>query len=407
MSKQKSETGVYQLNNGYWAYRFIIKINGENKIQRRSKGLDGQPFKTQKQAARARSKAIEDEQIKAKLPQKKEMRKTTVQEIFKEYCEKGRNGKAFSTIKKQDSLWENHLKDRFGKQYIDEITLAEIQDYLAELYYVEGRAYSYVESFLKMFYLIYGQAYSRGYIEGDFYNKMCVNKDTKIHMPKMKIDEDTEIIYFRESEIKVLDQYFKGTNAETAYMLGKYCGLRINECYGLKWENVDLENGVITVDRQMFYHNGVIKLMPVKTRCAKRKIYLCEKLRLYLKKLQRLQENYKIELALQREQKQTFLEDIDGRMISSLDLVNTLPNGKIQTVNSMKYHTRLLKEKDDLIFKYHYLRHTYGTRLAVLNTPTHLLCNQMGHSGSHVTQRYYIAISEDGIQELKNNLECM
>lgn len=407
MSKQKSETGVYQLNNGYWAYRFIIKINGENKIQRRSKGLDGQPFKTQKQAAKARSKAIEEEQIKAKLPQKKEMRKTTVQEIFKEYCEKGRNGKAFSTIKKQDSLWKNHLKDRFGKQYIDEITLAEIQDYLAELYYVEGRAYSYVESFLKMFYLIYGQAYSRGYLEGDFYNKMCVNKDTKIHMPKMKIDEDTEIVYFRESEIKVLDQYFKGTNAETAYMLGKYCGLRINECYGLKWENVDLENGVITIDRQMFYHNSVIKLMPVKTRCAKRKIYLCEKMRLYLKKIQRLQENYKIELALQREQKQTFLEDIDGRMISSLDLVNTLPNGKIQTVNSMKYHTRLLKEKYDLIFKYHYLRHTYGTRLAVLNTPTHLLCNQMGHSGSHVTQRYYIAISEDGIQELKNNLECM
>ena len=407
MSKQKSETGVYQLNNGYWAYRFIIKINGENKIQRRSKGLDGQPFKTQKQAARARSKAIEDEQIKAKLPQKKEMRKTTVQEIFKEYREKGRNGKAFSTIKKQDSLWENHLKDRFGKQYIDEITLAEIQDYLAELYYVEGRAYSYVESFLKMFYLIYGQAYSRGYIEGDFYNKMCVNKDTKIHMPKMKIDEDTEIIYFRESEIKVLDQYFKGTNAETAYMLGKYCGLRISECYGLKWENIDFESGVITIDRQMFYYNGVIKLMPVKTRCAKRKIYMCEKLRLYLKKMHRLQENYKIELALQREQKQTFLEDIDGRMISSLDLVNTLPNGKIQTVNSMKYHTRLLKEKYDLIFKYHYLRHTYGTRLAVLNTPTHLLCNQMGHSGSHVTQRYYIAISEDGIQELKNNLECM
>lgn len=404
MSKQEF-AGVYQLKNGYWGFRYTVVLDGKRKEGKKTKNEDGKPFRTQKQAAKARELTIAKEKMQSQLPKQKTIRKTTVQEVFIEYCEKGRSGKAFSTIRKQDSLWENHLKDRFGKQYIDEITLAEIQDYLDELYHVEGRAYSYVESFLKMFYLIYGQAYSRGYIEGDFYNKMCVNKDTKIHMPKMKIDEDTDIVYFKEAELKILDEYFKGTNAETAYMLGKYCGLRINECYGLKWDKIDLENGVITIDRQMYYHNGVIKLMPVKTRCAKRKIYMCDKLKRYFEDLQRQRETYKTELVLQREQKQTLLEDTDGNKISSLDLVNALPNGKIQTVNSMKYHTRLLQEKHNLTFKYHYLRHTYGTRLAVLNTPTHLLCNQMGHSGSHVTQRYYIAISEDGIQELVSNLE--
>jgi len=404
MSKQ-NYTGVYQLDNGYWGYRYAIVINGKTKANKKVRDESGNPFKTQRQAANARKKAIEQEHINARLPQQKEILKITVQDIFKEYCEKGRSGKAFSTIRKQDSLWENHLKDRFGKKYIDEITLAEIQDYLEELYYIEGRAYSYVESFLKMFYLIYGQAYSRGYVEVNLYNKMCMNKDTKIHMPKMKIDEDTDIVYFKDKELKILDEYFKGTNAETAYMLGKYCGLRINECYGLKWDKIDLKAGTITIDRQMFYHNGVIKLMPVKTRCAKRTIYMCDKLKQYFTELIKQQENYKTELAGQREQKQTMLQDTDGNMISSLDLVNALPNGKIQTVNSMKYHTRLLQEKHNITFKYHYLRHTYGTRLAVLNTPTPLLCNQMGHSGSHVTQRYYIAISEDGIQELVSNLE--
>lgn len=58
MSKQNSETGVYQLDNGYWAYRFIIKVNGENKIQRRTKGSDGLPFKNQKQAATSRKSII-------------------------------------------------------------------------------------------------------------------------------------------------------------------------------------------------------------------------------------------------------------------------------------------------------------------------------------------------------------
>ena len=85
-------------------------------------------------------------------------------------------------------------------------------------------------------------------------------------------------------------------------------------------------------------------------------------------------------------------------------MVNTLPNGHIQTVNSMKYHSRELKKKG-INFKYHYLRHTYGTHLAVMNTPTHLLCNQMGHGSIHVTELYYIALSKEGIEVLKNNLE--
>lgn len=65
------------------------------------------------------------------------------------------------------------------------------------------------------------------------------------------------------------------------------------------------------------------------------------------------------------------------------------------------------KEKYHIDFKYHYLRHTYGTTLATLNTPEHLLCNQMGHSSSSVTHKYYVGISKQGIDELLKNLEMV
>lgn len=405
-----SETGfagVYQLENGYWGYRYAIVINGKRKEAKKLKNESGNPFKTAKQAAKARENAIAQEKSKALLPPQKTIIRKTVTEVYQEYCEKGRSGKAYTTIKKQDSLWNNHLCAKFGKRYIDEITAAEIQDYLEELYYTDNRAYSYTESFLKMFYLIFGQAYSRNYIDVDSYNRLCVNKDTKIHMPKLKIDDDLDIVSFDDKEIERLDSYFKGTNAETAYMLGKYCGLRINECYGLKWSNVDIKNGVITIDRQMQYQNGLIKLVSLKTRNAKRTIYMCSKLKEYFKMLKRQQEQDKKELALQRQQNQTFIQDLNGEMISSLELVNSLPNGKIQTVNSMKYHSRTLQGEHNILFKYHYLRHTYGTNLAALNTPEYLLCNQMGHSNSQVTHKYYVAISEKGIDELLKNLEKM
>lgn len=401
---QHNNIGVYQLPNGNWAYRFTQTVNGKRKNHKSVKDENGEPMKSQKAAIRARQLAMME--VEAKKNQKPK-RHVTFAEVYQEYCEKGRGGKAYTTIRKQDSLWNNHLAAKFGARFIDGISVAEVNDYLAELYYTEGRAYRYVEGFLKMFYLIFGQAYSRNYLDVDTYNKLCVNKDARISMPKMKIDEDTEIVAYSREQVEQLDDYFSGTNAETAYLLGRWCGLRINECYGLKWENVNIERGTITIDRQMQYQDGLIKLVSLKTRNARRTVYMSGKLIAYFQHLKQENEAQAAALASQRAQNQTFITDIDGKQISSLELVNSLPNGKIQTVNSMKYHSRTIKSKLGIDFKYHHLRHTYGTRLAEMNTPTHILCNQMGHASGKVTERYYLAVSKPGIDVLTQNLNAM
>lgn len=406
MSKKYS--GVYQLENGNWGYRYTKVIGGKSVSRKRITDDCGKPFKSAFQASQARTLAIrkmqkemENDKVKTVVVRK------TFADVFDEYCQNGRSGKAYTTIKKQDSLWKNHIKDRFGKRYLDEISVAEITDYLTMLYYEEGRAYGYVEGFLRFFYLIFGQAYARDYLDIDTYNKLCVNKETKIKMPKMKVDEDTETVIFSKEELKCLDGYFKGTNAETAYMIGRYCGLRVNECYGLKWSDIDFEEGTIRVERQMQYQDGMIKLVSLKTRNAKRTIYMAPPLKEYLEKLYWQKEEWEEHLAEQREQNQIFLEDTDGKMISCLELVNTLANGKRQTVNSIKYHAKEIKKRLGIHFKYHYLRHTYGTALADKNTPPHILCNQMGHGNINVTQQYYIAVSRRAVEVLKHNLKAL
>ena len=75
---------------------------------------------------------------------------------------------------------------------------------------------------------------------------------------KIKIGEDDEIVSFGVEESDMLDKYFRGTNAETAYMLERYCGLRINECYGLLWSNIDFDNDCIHIEQQMQYQEGLI-----------------------------------------------------------------------------------------------------------------------------------------------------
>ena len=155
----------------------------------------------------------------------------------------------------------------------------------------------------------------------------------------------------------------------------------------------------------MSYQDGIIKLVPLKTHNAKRKIYMSKTLIKYLKEQKEKRVEYQNEMLKQREQNAKKITSTDGTIISSLELVNTLPNGKIQTVNSMKYHAQKIKKLYGITFKYHFLRHTYGTMLATLNTPEYLLCNQMGHSSSNVTHKYYVAISEQGVRGLKRNLD--
>ena len=407
MSEQKS-TSVYQLENGNWGYRFVITINGKKVSRRRTKNENGKPFTTEKAAKREREKAIKELQIEAAVSdtvKEKVIERKRISEVYEEYCQYGRKEKAYATIKKQEALWNNHIMKRFGSTYVDNVRVADIQDFLAELYCVKGYAYGYVEGFLKQFYLIFGQAYSRNYMSVNDYNKLCVNKNTKIKMPSKKSTDLVDIETYTDDELHIMDEYFKGKTVETAYMLGRYCGLRVAECYGLTWDRVNLEEGYISIERQMKSYDGIVRLAALKTPNAKRKVYICSTLKEYLTDLKEKIKQFEVEFQKQREQNEKMVyDDVEGT-ISSLRLVNSLPNGRIQTEHAIRHHSKFISELYSIHFKYHNLRHTYGTKLALMNTPEHILLNQMGHSKSSTTHKYYLAMSEQGVCELLNNLE--
>lgn len=73
----KKDTGIFQLDNGYWGYRYKIKIEGVFKESKRTFDEQGNPFKTKNSAIKAREKAIINEKVTATLPpQQKIPRKT-------------------------------------------------------------------------------------------------------------------------------------------------------------------------------------------------------------------------------------------------------------------------------------------------------------------------------------------
>ena len=125
----KTSSGIYQLPNGMWGFRYAFWIDGKQKDIKRTKDENGNPFKTERAAIKAREAAIIRVQSELSQPQKSPKKRATVAEVFAEYCENGRCGKAYGTTRKQDSLWKNHLSTRFGKRYVDDISVYEVMDY--------------------------------------------------------------------------------------------------------------------------------------------------------------------------------------------------------------------------------------------------------------------------------------
>ena len=91
MAKQ-ADTGVYQLRNGNWAFRYTLTENGNKKDVRRSKNENGQKLRSMREAIVARDVAIRQAQSADKP---KPILRRTVKEVFQEYCISGRSDRAY------------------------------------------------------------------------------------------------------------------------------------------------------------------------------------------------------------------------------------------------------------------------------------------------------------------------
>ena len=263
---KKNDTGVFQLDNGNWAYRiYMSKDANGNKVDTTCrKDESGNPFTSKKMAVDARTKRLVE--LKTPTP-KKSITDVTIGKVWEEYLSTESKGKAQATVTKQKSLWKNHIKDKFEKVKLSELTVVDVETFLQELY-DSGLSYHYVESFIKFFFLVGGIAYRKEWIDPDKYYRMFQDKGTKIRMPKMSqedLEDEFEVASFQLWEIAKLDDIFKrGCNDEshgnlyTAFLLGYYLGVRIGECFGLRWTDINWEDKTITIN-SMKYWSNIIK----------------------------------------------------------------------------------------------------------------------------------------------------
>ncbi len=403
MAKYK---GVTQASDGSWVYRLKMKLpDGSTFDTRIKKGPDGSIFKT----ARAAADAMAEHKLRllaAPVEEEPPKKSVTLGDVYANYLINGTSGKAPATLRKQDSMWKNHIGPKFGNVPVADITLVDMNAFLSDLYNKQGKAYSYVEGFLKFFYLLFGHADRMEVIDQSRYVRMFVSSGTRLSMPKPDQEDALEMekqpTYFTDRQLVKIGRIFTSEdgNLLTAYYLGLYCGLRISECFAVRWKNIELgeKSGVLTVERQMVNEGGVFKLTAVKTLTSVRKVIIPEFLNNYLSTLKYKQ----MVLAKNGPSYRNFdrvYDEVTDQWIVSGDFVNRKSNGELLTVNSMKYWTKKVKAELGIDFHYHCLRHTYATNCALRNVNLQMLMSMMGHKKIETTQKYYISTDNELFRE--------
>ncbi len=422
---RNNDTGLFQLENGNWAYRIFMNRKGMKKIDTTCRqDENGNPFKTKKAARDARtSKLAELKKDKPIEEEKPKIKDVKLVEIYNKYMKDGAIGKAPSTVKKQKSMWENHINKNFGERFISEITKDDLKNYLQKLYvygddvdgFNGGYAYKYVESFLKFFYLLFGVAYDSDLIDTASYTKMFLDRGSRLSMPKKtqetEEDEEENAKAYTMEEIIKIEEIFKRGNCYTAFLIAYHCGTRLSETFALTYDDISWADLTITVNKQMLYQDGCFCLCPVKTLQSRRVIDMPDELAKHLNdlyyNLHIIQDATKspayrnTEVVLDKTKSGKVEKIIGGRFI------NRKENGELLTPNSIKYWSKIIKQEADIDFKFHGLRKTHATMLAALNTPITELMDRLGHKKYDTTLSYYINKNMLAKELLKNNLNSI
>ena len=404
-----NDTGIYQMENGYWYYRIKLAAdaNGNPVDTKKSKDENGQPFKTKSACKRARDKRLVELQTVGE--EKREKYSATLQDMWDIFLEKDAQEKAKATVTKYSSVWKNHIKPKYGNKKLKDLSVSDLKVVLNEQL-AEGRKYSYVEGFLKLFYLLFGIAYREQKIDSGQYTRMFLDKGTRLSMPPKRVDEEDDDAegnrVFYKYELKEIFSVVNGTNLQTAFMLGYYCGLRASEAFGIRWSDVDWNKGIIKIRCQLKYEDDCFAIGPVKTLAGYREVemptvlqnHLVEKYRIYMQEKDK--PSYRnTECVLDKKKVR------EGVPMIGSDFINRKENGELLTYNSIKYYAMKIKAETSVAdFKFHSLRKTHITELAALGTPAHILMRHCGHKKITTTMRYYTEADELSKTKLIANL---
>ena len=274
-----------------------------------------------------------------------------------------------NTVRNYRERYNRNIKKHLGKMRISEVKPMHCQLVLNEM--DRDYAGSTIYQCLIAMYNMFESAYLNDVIPAN----PC-KKNVKVTKPIIK---KATVLAIDEQEAFL--KAAKGSSNYNQYFFVLQTGVRTGEMIGLKWEDLDFERNMITINRTMEFRYDAEewRIGPPKTKSSYRRIPMTTS-------------NREMLLAMKKEHDkgERFEEEGFG------DFVFLNRNG-LPTKNST-YDTHLFKLADKAEikrFSMHVLRHTFATRCIEAGMRPKTLQQLLGHSTINTTMNLYVHVTED------------
>lgn len=379
MKKIKRENGqgsIYLRKDGRWVASIQngFKENGKPNI------------KTKYAKTQAEAKRKLKELIKEIYTPTEEV--ITNNSLVREYCDNWLQNVQSNILKpssydRKEITLENQVYPLIGDICMSQVSFDDIQDMINEL---KKQDLSY--STIKKAYEAINGCFKYALIKGDINKNPCIG----VTLPKNLKHQDGDIKFYTEKQVELLlnQSTIKYNNGKSKYRLGYgiqlllYTGLRIGEALALTWEDVDIQNKTIKINKNLKQvknrddNQSVYKIIiqsSTKTNSGTRIVPLNNKSIEALKQIKEITGQYKYVFSTET-----------GNNVSSRTCDRMFR--KIQENCGFKE-----------IYGVHALRHTFASLLFKKGVDVKTVSEILGHKDVSVTYNTYIHL----IQEQKVN----
>ncbi len=364
--------------DGSWRYRINMTLPNGRKYQK-----ERASFKSSYEAHKARIEEIGRVRLTYFIE-----KDITLNQMYDLYLqESGTKQKSFNTIKRYNSIYDNHIRDSLGNMKVGRIQPLDITHFLNEK--AEQFKTDYPLSMYNFFLVIFGFAKKHKYINEDIMQA--------VERPRPYVRPEKQLL--TPEEFNALEQRLQTTNVQVPFTIGKNSGLRASEVYGLRWSDFNFEKKTFEVKRQLQKRNGIWHLVPLKTPKSERTIYFGEEFSQYMQYVKKMQEEDKRRLG-EFYKTNKVIESMDryhpeiSETIIVEDFVCVKNDGSMLSPDSNKFISRIAKQMG-LTFNFHMLRHYYTSSLQQNGVDITVIRDCLGHSGLRTLLEVYSHCNEE------------
>lgn len=393
-----------------WSYYFdTAQVGGKRKK------IEKGGFRTKKEAETALAKAIAEYESSGQVFQPSTISVSDYLDFwYEQYCKMNLTENTQQTYA---TLIHRHLKPQFGAYYLKSLQTAAIQEYINQL-----KAQGYSKATIRSIFVVLSTAIDYA-VQPLQYIRENPCRFVKIGTVAKPVRER---IVLTDAEFDRIRKRFPvGSRYYIPLMIGWNCGLRINECFALTWDDVDFENCTLSVERQLIRRNingnlGFSLKGPKYN--SKRKIKFGESLYRILK----AEKNRQLKNELKYGEFYTVYQLVDftdekgaprQRIVGTQKILSTGArrinficvdeNGELTTKNSFAYCQRVIRQELGINFDYHSLRHTHATKLIEAGANVKAVQQRLGHKNIVTTMNTYVHHTDEMAQTAADLFESV